>query len=136
MQVRKKLIEVALPLEAINRESATDKALSIGHPTTLHYWWAPRPLPACRAVVFASLVDDPSAHPERFPSSEDQARERKRLFSLMEELITWDNRSNREVLERAHAEIANSMDGNLPVLLDPFCLFRRSGPPIPGQVDH
>lgn len=131
MPARKKLIEVALPLEAINRESATDKVLSVGHPTTLHYWWAPRPLPACRAVVFASLVDDPSAHPDRFPTEEDQAKERARLFSLMEELITWGNRSNPDLLKQAGDEIARSVDGALPTLLDPFA--GRGLIPLEGQ---
>ncbi len=58
---KKKLIEVALPLEAINKESAREKSIRHGHPSTLHLWWARRPLAACRAVLFASLVDDPSS---------------------------------------------------------------------------
>lgn len=62
----KKLIEVALPLEAINKESAREKSIRHGHPSTLHLWWARRPLAAARAVIFASLVDDPSSHPEKF----------------------------------------------------------------------
>ncbi len=57
---RKKLIEVAVPLEGINRESAREKSIRHGHPSTLHLWWARRPLAACRAVLFSSLVDDPS----------------------------------------------------------------------------
>lgn len=67
MSERKKLIEVALPLEAINRESAREKSIRHGHPSTLHLWWARRPLAACRAVLFASLVDDPSSHAELLP---------------------------------------------------------------------
>lgn len=118
---RKKLIEVAIPLDAINLESAIDKKLSSGHPTTLHYWWAPRPLPACRAVVFASLVDDPSSHPEKFPTEEDQARERSRLFRLMEQLIRWENRNNSSVQEAARREIAASTGADAPILYDPFC---------------
>jgi putative DNA methylase len=118
---RKKLIEVAIPLDAINLESARDKKLSSGHPTTLHYWWAPRPLAACRAVVFASLVDDPSSHPELFPSEEDQARERTRLFRLMEQLILWENRNNAAVQEAARREIAASTGEDAPILYDPFC---------------
>ena len=66
-----KLIEVALPLEDINRESAREKSIRHGHPSTLHLWWARRPLAACRAVLFAQLVDDPSAHPDKFPTEED-----------------------------------------------------------------
>jgi adenine-specific DNA methylase len=83
---RKKLIEVALPLEAINRESAREKSIRHGHPSTLHLWWARRPLAACRAVLFASIVDDPSSKPEEFPTEEAQDAERQRLFRILEEL--------------------------------------------------
>jgi hypothetical protein len=76
-----KLIEVALPLDVINREAAREKSIRHGHPSTLHLWWARRPLAACRAVLFAQLVDDPSAHPESFPTEADQERERRRLFT-------------------------------------------------------
>ena len=82
--MKKKLIEVALPLEAINKESAREKSIRHGHPSTLHLWWARRPLAACRAVLFASLVDDPSSHPEQFPTEADQDKERQRLFRLIE----------------------------------------------------
>jgi putative DNA methylase len=71
-EYKRKLIEVALPLEAINKESAREKTIRHGHPSTLHLWWARRPLAACRAVLFASLVDDPSAHPEKFTTEADQ----------------------------------------------------------------
>src|SRR3954470_24468988 len=98
MKLRKKLIEVALPLEAINRASAREKSIRHGHPSTLHLWWARRPLAACRAVLFASLVDDPSAHPDRFPSLEAQDTERQRLFRIIEELVTWENTTNEAVL--------------------------------------
>ncbi len=101
----KKLIEVALPLEAINRESAREKSIRHGHPSTLHLWWARRPLAACRAVLFASLVDDPSSHPEQFPTEEAQERERQRLFRIIEDLVKWENSKNELVLERARAEI-------------------------------
>lgn len=77
--MKKKLIEVALPLEAINRESAPEKSIRHGHPSTLHLWWARRPLAACRAVLFASLVDDPSSLPEEFPTEEAQEKERLEL---------------------------------------------------------
>src|SRR5437868_14699497 len=86
---RRKLIEVALPLEAINREAAREKSIRHGHPSTLHLWWARRPLAACRAVLFASLVDDPSAHPDQFPTEEEQATERQRLFRIIEDLVKW-----------------------------------------------
>lgn len=128
---RTKLIEVALPLDAINEESERDKKLSSGHPTTLHYWWAPRPLAACRAVVFSSLVDDPSAHPDRFPDEESQRRERERLFALLTELVKWESRRDSRVLEAARAEIMKSTGGKPPVLLDPFA--GRGLIPLEGQ---
>jgi putative DNA methylase len=118
---KRKLIEVALPLEAINRESAREKSIRHGHPSTLHLWWARRPLAACRAVLFASLVDDPSAHPDRFPTEEAQQEERERLFRIIEDLVKWENSTNPEVLKAARAEIMASCDGNPPPVLDPFC---------------
>ena len=118
---RKKLIEVALPLEAINRESAREKSIRHGHPSTLHLWWARRPLAACRAVLFASIVDDPSSRPDEFPTEEDQERERQRLFRIIEELVKWENSNNETVLEAARAEIMKATDGNPPPVLDPFC---------------
>lgn len=118
---RKKLIEVALPLEAINRESAREKSIRQGHPSTLHLWWARRPLAACRAVLFASIVNDPSSLPEEFPTDEDQERERERLFRIIEELVRWENSNNEEVLELARAEIMKATDGSPPPVLDPFC---------------
>ncbi|HEY8285211.1 MAG TPA: DUF1156 domain-containing protein, partial [Chloroflexota bacterium] len=118
---RKKLIEVALPLEAINVESAREKSIRHGHPSTLHLWWARRPLAACRAVLFASLVDDPSALPEQFPTLESQEAERQRLFRIIERLVKWDNVTNEDVLNEARAEILRSTGGNPPPVLDPFC---------------
>src|SRR5271157_4577835 len=119
--MKKKLIEVALPLEAINKEAAREKSIRHGHPSTLHLWWARRPLAACRAVLFASLVDDPSSHPEEFPTEADQDRERQRLFRLIEELVKWKNSNNERLLEAAHTEIMKSTDGNPPPVYDPFC---------------
>jgi putative DNA methylase len=121
MTHKQKLIEVALPLEAINRESAREKSIRHGHPSTLHLWWARRPLAACRAVLFASLVDDPSSHPDQFPTEEAQEGERQRLFRIIEELVKWENTTNATVLEAAEAEIIRSCDGNPPSVLDPFC---------------
>lgn len=118
---RKKLIEVALPLEAINKEAAREKSIRHGHPSTLHLWWARRPLAACRAVLFAQLVDDPSSHPDKFPTDEAQETERQRLFKIIEELVKWENSNNEKVLEQARAEIRKSCDGNPPPVLDPFC---------------
>src|SRR5277367_3681926 len=103
MTDKKKLIEVALPLEAINRESSREKSIRQGHPSTLHLWWARRPLAACRAVLFASLVDDPSAHPDRFPTEADQEVERQRLFTLIEELVRWEASSDPVILKAARA---------------------------------
>ena len=105
---RKKLIEVALPLEAINAASAREKSIRHGHPSTLHIWWARRPLAAARAALFAQLVDDPSSRPELFPTEETQSRERQRLFRMIEELVKWENTTNEAVLESARQEIRKS----------------------------
>jgi putative DNA methylase len=119
--MKKKLIEVALPLEAINKESAREKSIRHGHPSTLHLWWARRPLAACRAVLFASLVDDPSSLAEQFPTETDQDKERQRLFRLIERLVLWENSNNRTVLDEAYAEILKSTGGHPPPICDPFC---------------
>lgn len=116
----KKLIEVALPLEKINAESAREKSIRHGHPSTLHLWWARRPLAAARAVIWSSLVDDPSSHPEKFPTEEDQNKERQRLFKILEDLVVWENSNNEDVLNAAKDEILKSTDNNPPALLDPF----------------
>ena len=108
MTNRKKLIEVALPLDAINAASAREKSIRHGHPSTLHLWWARRPLAAARAVIFAQMVDDPSAHPDLFPTEADQEKERERLFRLIEELVKWENTTNEKVLEQARTEIRKS----------------------------
>ena len=105
---RKKLIEVALPLDAINAAAAREKSIRHGHPSTLHLWWARRPLAAARAVIFAQMVDDPSAHPDLFPTEADQEKERERLFRLIEELVKWENTTNEKVLEQARTEIRKS----------------------------
>lgn len=116
----KKLIEVALPLDDINAAAAREKSIRHGHPSTLHLWWARRPLAAARAVIWSSLVDDPSSHPEEFPTEEDQARERERLFNILRELVIWENSNSQRVLDAAKAEIRKSMGDELPPLLDPF----------------
>src|SRR5438876_1430466 len=108
MNVRKKLIEVALPWEAINIASAKEKSIRHGHPSTLHLWWARRPLAAARAVIFAQMVDDPSSHPDIFRTEKAQEKERQRLFKIIEELVEWENTTNEEVLGRARAEIWQS----------------------------
>ena len=103
-----KLIEVALPLDAINSAAAREKSIRHGHPSTLHLWWARRPLAAARAVIFAQMVDDPSSRPELFPTEEAQAMERGRLFGIIEELVTWENTTNETVLQAARDEIRES----------------------------
>lgn len=117
----KKLIEVALPLEAINTAAAHEKMPGIGaHPRGLHLWWARRPFVAARAVIWSSLVDDPSAHPELYPTEEAQNAERQRLFGILEKLVKWENSNDPEVLAAAKAEILRSTNNNPPALLDPF----------------
>ncbi|MCT7967442.1 DUF1156 domain-containing protein [Laspinema sp. D1] len=124
--MRKKLIEVALPLEAINAESAREKSIRHGHPSTLHLWWARRPLAACRAVLWSSLVDDPSSWPDKFPTEEDQKRERERLFDILGRitietdkkgnhkqvvrgLVSWDDIKNPAIIDEAQKEIARCL---------------------------
>ena len=119
-EYKKKLIEVAIPLKAINAASSREKSIRHGHPSTLHLWWARRPLAACRAVLFAQLVDDPSSHPDEFPTEEAQEEERKRLFKIIEDLVVWENSTNEEVLNRARAEIRKSCGDELPPVYDPF----------------
>lgn len=116
----KKLIEVALPLDKINEESAREKSIRHGHPCTLHLYWARRPLATARAVIWSSLVDDPSSHPELFPTEEDQNKERQRLFKILEDLVLWNNLNNENVLESAQEEIKRWTNGNPPEFLDPF----------------
>ena len=105
---RRKLIEVDLPLDAINEQSAREKSIRHGHPSTLHLWWARRPLAACRAVIFASLVDDPSACPDEFSTEEAQARERERLHDIIRRLVVWENSNDERLLNEARYEIARS----------------------------
>jgi putative DNA methylase len=131
MPTRKKLIEVALPLEAINEASAREKSIRHGHPSTLHLWWARRPLAACRAVIFASLVDDPDdpAAPGEFvaackalPFNEKAEHDtpRQRLFKFIETLVQWESTTDEKVLDTARHLIRLATGGNPPPLLDPF----------------
>jgi putative DNA methylase len=115
---RKKLIEVSIPLEAINVASAREKSIRHGHPSTLHLWWARRPLAACRAVLFSQLVDDPSAWPDRFPTPAAVEAERMRLHKLIggtkeadykDGLVAWESSNNEAVLNAARWEIARSV---------------------------
>lgn len=117
---KKKLIETSLPLEAINAASIREKSIRHGHPSTLHLYWARRPLATARAVLFAQLVDDPASRPEEFPTVEAQDAERARLHSLMERLVVWENSGDERLLEQAREEIRKSNGGELPAVLDPF----------------
>jgi len=115
---RKKLIEVGLPLVAINAESAREKSIRHGHPSTLHLWWARRPLAACRAVLFSSLVDDPDSDPHYLKADgsvdvEAAGIKRADLFNLIEELVMWENSNNPEVIRTARAEIARCVASRL-----------------------
>ena len=115
---RPKLIEVALPLAAINAEAAREKSIRHGHPSTLHLWWARRPLAAARAVIWASLVDDPSG--DESLTGEDQRAERERLFGILERLVKWENSNDPDVLAAARAEIDRCFPAGPPPILDPF----------------
>lgn len=117
---KKKLIETSLPLEAINAEASREKSIRHGHPSTLHLYWARRPLAAARAVLFAQLVDDPASRPEEFPTVEAQDAERARLHRLLEQLVIWENSNDESLLNQARAEIRKSNNGELPAVLDPF----------------
>ena len=108
MKIPKKLIEVSLPLDAINAAASREKSIRHGHPSTLHLWWARRPLAAARAVLFAQLVDDPASRLELFATVCEQERERERLFGLIEELVKWENTTNETVLQAARDEIRES----------------------------
>ena len=111
-EYRKKLIEVALPLEAINKESAREKSIRHGHPSTLHLWWSRKPLATARAVLFAQMVDDPSSLPEEYPTEEAQEKARNDLFDIIRELVVWTNTTNEAVLHKARVEIARSVARN------------------------
>lgn len=116
----KKLIEVAMPLDAINAAAVREKSIRHGHPSGFHIWWARRPMVTARAVIWASLVDDPSSHPEQFPTEKEQETERERLFDILRQLVIWENTNNEDLLKQAKDEIAKSMGGDIPAFLDPF----------------
>jgi putative DNA methylase len=117
MKYKKKLIEVSLPLELINEAATHEKLVKVGKPTSVHLWWARRPLSSARAVIFSQMVDDPSENSELFPTAELQDKERKRLFDIIAELVKWENTNNRELLEAASNEIwkcwKNNCDENI-----------------------
>ena len=134
---RKKLIEVAIPLDDINREAAREKSIRHGHPSTLHLWWARRPLAACRAVLFCQLVDDPEQEglfPEFLaevdslpaPTASDVAQaggsvRRARLFGLIKRMVKWENSNDEEIFGQARRVIRASCGGEPPPVYDPFC---------------
>lgn len=117
---KKKLIEVSLPLEIINRETEREGKIRQSKPASFHHWWARRPHVNTRAVLFAQLVDDPSSHPDKFPTLEAQAAERQRLHGILEKLSVWENSSDPELISDARREIRASNGGSLPAVLDPF----------------
>ena len=137
--LRKKLIEAALPLDAINKEALHRKQKAPkGWPASFHKWWSQKPLAAARAVIFAQMVDDPSAYPDLFPTDRAQDEERLRLFQIIEDLVQWENTTNESVVRKATDEIrktwqrtcAKQMDNRqtedqfdeakIPPFLDPF----------------
>jgi putative DNA methylase len=118
---KKKLIEVALPLPEINDASAYDKMPGIGpHPKGIHQWWARLPLPTARAILFASIVDDPEGHPEKWPTEEAQNSERERLFDLLRGMMGKKLHEMPAVYSAARLEMLQHCAGHLPGLFDPF----------------
>ena len=114
MTYRKKLIEVDLPLDDINRESSREKSIRHGHPSTLHLWWSRKPLAACRAVIFASMVDDPSSCSDEFRTEDEQCAERERLHEIISRLVKWESTDEsqpavKDLLAEARYEIARSV---------------------------
>ena len=110
IKLRKKLIEVAIPLDSIKSASAKEKSIRHGHPSTLHLWWSRKPLGASRAIIFCQMVDDPSAITEKFTDVKSQEIERLRLFQIVEDLAKWENKSNKEILSTAFDEIKKSWE--------------------------
>lgn len=131
---KKKLIEVAIPLKAINEEAAKEKSSPFlrNHTRSLHQWWARRPLTASRAILLSQLLDDPSSHPEMFRSEEEIAAERTRLFQLVEDVCKWENNHNSALFSKVLKEIERSCDGKIPPALDPF----SGGGTIPGEAQR
>lgn len=110
VKIPKKLIEVALPLDDINAAASREKSIRHGHPSTLHLWWARRPLAAARAVIFSQMVNDPGGE-RGYYAGKTKAQadaEREKLFDIIRDLVKWENTNNEEVLERAREEIRKS----------------------------
>lgn len=117
---RRKLIENAMPVAAINAESEREKYTRVGMPSAVHVWWSRRSMAAARSTLFASLVDDPADHPEIFPTKTEQDCERRRLLKMTEDLSVIENTANKELLEVARKEIEHYVEGPLPTVFDPF----------------
>ena len=134
MAYKRKLIEVAIPLAAINEQSAREKSIRRGHPATIHLWWARRPLATARAVLFSQLVDDPAERSDEFRADANERgevdveawvarrilQERERLFGLITRMVNWDNLNDEALFDDVRAEILRSTNGNPPAILDPF----------------
>lgn len=120
MTERRKLIEVALPLEAINAAAEADGGKRKNHPWRVHYWWARRKPAVTRAVLFAQLVDDPGSRPDLFPTAEAQHAERERLHGILRRLAPWEGALDEGVLGEARDEVRRSVGGSMPKVLDPF----------------
>tara|TARA_B100000212_G_scaffold336040_1_gene308816 strand:+ start:3490 stop:6393 length:2904 start_codon:yes stop_codon:yes gene_type:complete len=105
---RRKLIESSIPLDAINEASSREKSIRHSHPSTLHLWWARRPLASARAILFCQLVDDPSDIKEEFPTVEEQDSERERIFSLIKEFVIWENSNNKILFKKVKDKIQES----------------------------
>lgn len=116
----KKLIETAMPVSKINSETEREKTARNGMPSNVHIWWSRTPMAVARSTLFASLVDDPSEHPELFPEKEEQDKERARLLQMAESLVDIDNAGNSELYAQARAEVHKNIEGQLPVVFDPF----------------
>ncbi|WP_159498512.1 DUF1156 domain-containing protein [Microbacterium sp. 18062] len=121
MAVKRKLIEVSIPLDEINKQSAREKQpFTRDHPRSLHIWWARRPLVAARAVLFAQLIDDPSSSPDLFPTESAQRVERERLHNLIKRMVVWESSNDPRLLDEVRAELSKQFAGAPPKILDPF----------------
>jgi putative DNA methylase len=120
LERRKKLIEVSMPIDAINAACVREKSIRHGHPSTLHIYWARRPLAAARAVLFGQLIDDPSSRPDLFPTIEEQDEERRRLHRLIERAVRWEATTDQNLLDELKAELHKQFPDGLPTVLDPF----------------
>ena len=116
----RKLIETEMPVSKINSESEREKTARNGMPSNVHIWWNRTPMAVSRSILFASLIDDPSEHPELFPTEEEQLRERKRLIGISEHLAEVESLDDKELLEIVRKEIEKSTSGQLPIVFDPF----------------